>query len=74
MRTEFEAGLREKGKNHETDAYRMYGACVHDRLRVCDARDGKVIDTLHFGDTLMTSQSWDGWADAAYSDGGQQPG
>lgn len=38
-------------------------------LSVCDARDGRVIDTLRFGDTFMTSESWDGWADAAYSDG-----
>lgn len=35
MRTELEAGFREKGKKHETDIYRMYDTCVHGRLRVC---------------------------------------
>ena len=38
-------------------------------LSVSDERDGSVIDKLYFGDTFMTSESWDGWANCTYADG-----
>jgi len=42
------------------EAYRAVVLC--ESLSVCD---GSVIDKLYFGDTFMTSESWDGWADCA---------
>lgn len=102
MRTELEAGFREKGRSMKrilivcmtlvfmascasaavipaqgidagflafTGRETRRAVVLCESLSVCDARDGKVIDTLRFGDTLMTGQSWDGWAEAAYSDG-----
>ena len=49
------------------EAYRAVVLC--ESLSVCDERDGNVIDKLYFGDTFMTSESWDGWANCTYADG-----
>ena len=49
------------------EAYRAVVLC--ESLSVCDEREGKAIDKLYFGDTFMTSESWDGWADCSYADG-----
>lgn len=49
------------------EAYRAVVLC--ESLSVCDERNGTVIDTLYFGDTFMTCESRDGWADCNYADG-----
>ncbi len=38
-------------------------------LSVCDAREGKKIATLQFGDHFIVTESWDGWATCYASDG-----
>ena len=49
------------------EAYRAVVLC--ESMSVCDERDGSVIDKLYFGDTFMTSESWDGWTNCTYADG-----
>ena len=49
------------------EAYR--GVVLCESLSVCDECNGSVIDTLYFGDTFMTCESRDGWADCTYADG-----
>lgn len=38
-------------------------------LSICDERDGRAIRKLSYGDTFITTEGWDGWADCSYSDG-----
>lgn len=38
-------------------------------LSVCDAREGKKIATLQFGDRFIVTESWDGWATCYAADG-----
>lgn len=38
-------------------------------LSVCDERNGRQIHKLSYGDTFITTEGWDGWADCFYSDG-----
>ena len=38
-------------------------------LSVCDQRDGRTIHKLYYGDTFITAESWDGWADCHCADG-----
>lgn len=38
-------------------------------LSICDERNGRAIHKLYYGDTFITTEGWDGWADCFYSDG-----
>ena len=38
-------------------------------LSVCDQRDGRAMRKLSYGDTFITTEGWDGWADCHYGDG-----
>lgn len=38
-------------------------------LSICDERDGRTVRKLSYGDSFITTEGWDGWADCFYSDG-----
>lgn len=42
---------------------------LYESLSVCDAREGKKIATLQFGDHFIVTESWDGWATCYAADG-----